>query len=193
MRFIINMLFVLFSAAGAIYVVIIVFIQESFKSVTKDLGILAVFLGLGLLAGSLAYGRWGERVSRSRTIFLCLLLGGLMMIVFSSTVHKNPQLSSAALLAFVLGLVVGPIMIAANTMAHQVSDEKMRGKVFSSFEAVMHFAFLVSMMVSSVLAEYIDRIWILVGIGIIFSAVGLIGLFRYNKVKEQPELFPEKK
>jgi hypothetical protein len=40
------MIFILFSAAGAIYVVIIVFVQETFNSVTKDLGLLAVFLGV---------------------------------------------------------------------------------------------------------------------------------------------------
>lgn len=42
------MMSVLFAAAGAVYVVIIVFIQNAFGSVTKDLGFLAVPLGIGL-------------------------------------------------------------------------------------------------------------------------------------------------
>ncbi|HPB68128.1 MAG TPA: MFS transporter, partial [Candidatus Omnitrophota bacterium] len=51
-RFVINLLFTLMAAAGAVYVVIIVFIQECFKSVTRDLGVLAVFLGAGLFIGA---------------------------------------------------------------------------------------------------------------------------------------------
>jgi len=181
-RFIINMLFILFSAAGAIYVVIIVFVQEVFKSVTRDLGLLAVFLGVGLFVGSLSYGRLGEKISRFKTIFLCLILGGLMLILFSATLQRLPNLWMGAILAFILGLIVGPIMIAANTVVHQVSDDKMRGKVFSALEVVMHFAFLMAMLTSSFLAEYIARFWILIGVGVIFSAVGIIGLLKYHQV-----------
>ena len=47
-RYIINLMMILFMAAGAIYVVIIIFIQESFGSVTKHLGFMAVGLGVGL-------------------------------------------------------------------------------------------------------------------------------------------------
>lgn len=180
-RFIINMLFILFSAAGAIYVVIIVFIQDVFNSITKDLGLLAVFLGLGLFSGSLLYGRFGEKISRFTTIFLCLIFGGIMLIIFSVMIQNRPSLFLAAVLTFILGLIVGPIMIAANTVIHQVSDENMRGKVFSSLEIVVHFAFLLSMIVSSLLAEHIERFWILVAVGIIFAFVGLVGLLRYNR------------
>ena len=181
-RFIINMLFVLFSAAGAIYVVIIVFIQESFGSVTRDLGFLAVFLGLGLFGGALAYGKWGEKISRFRTIFICLLFGGLTLILFSALVQKTANLSLAASLAFLLGLIAGPIFIAANTIVHHVSDEKMRGKVFSGLEMVVHSAFLIAMFLSAFLAEHMARHWILIGVGAIFAGVGLIGLLRFHKI-----------
>lgn len=176
-RFIINMLFILFSAAGAIYVVIIVFVQEVFKSVTRDLGILAVFLGVGLFAGSLIYGRLGKNISRFRIIFLSLIFAGIMVVIFAYVVNKMPNVWLAAALAFVLGLAVGPIMIAANTVTHQVSDDKMRGRVFSSFEVVMHFAFIISMFFSSWLAGYVARFWILIGVGAVFTLVGLVGLF----------------
>ncbi len=180
-RFIINMLFTLFSAAGAIYIVLIVFIQDVFNSVTKDLGLLAVFLGVGLFTGSILYGRFGEKVSRFTTIFLCLIFGGAMLIAFSVLLENFPSLLLASTLAFVLGVIVGPIMIAANTVIHQVSDDAMRGKVFSSLEVVVHFAFLLAMLVSAFLAEHIERFWILVGVGVIFAFVGLVGLLRYRQ------------
>lgn len=177
-RFIINILFILLTAAGAIYVVIIVFIQEAFGSVVKDLGLLAPVLGLGFFVGALLYGRCGQRLSRIKTIFICLFLGGGTLILFVVLTQEFINLWVTGILAFLLGLIVGPIMIAANTIVHQVCHDDMRGKVFSSLEIVIHFAFLVAMLTSAFLAEYIRPFWILSGVGMIFSLVGLVGLVR---------------
>lgn len=180
-RFVINMLFVLFSAAGAVYTVMIIFIQESFGSITRDLGVLAVFLGIGLFCGALIYGKWGTKASKFKTIFVCLVLGGAMLVFFALLVHHTPELWLAGLFSIFLGMIVGPVFIAANTVVHQVSDDQMRGKVFSSLEIVIHFSFLIAMFVSSYLAEYLSRFWILMGVGVIFAGVGIHGLVTYKK------------
>jgi len=180
-RFVINTLFVLLAAAGAVYVVIIVFIQETFQTVTKDLGMLAVSLGIGLFLGTALYGKWGKRWSWQHTIYYCLIAGGLMIVVFAFMVASLASLPVAIALSIILGIVIGPIFIAANTIIHLVADEKMRGKVFSALEIVIHFAFLASMFLCSVLSEYVPRIWILVTVGGIFAAMGTLGLFRFNK------------
>ncbi len=179
-RFVMSMFFVLLSAAGAVYVVIIVFIQKAFNTVTRDLGVLAVCLGAGLFVGALLYGRWGKKVLWSRTIFLSLIAGGAMVIVFAASVQQFASIPLAAGLAFFLGIVIGPIFIACNTIVHVVSDESMRGKVFSSLEVVIHFAFLTSMLISSWLAERVDAFWILVSVGAIFTVVGIVGVVRYR-------------
>ncbi len=179
-RFVINMLFILLAAAGAIYVVIIIFIQQAFHSVTKDLGVLAVFLGIGLFLGVLGYGRVGKQVVWYKTIFYCLILGGLMINIFALVVDRNPNLILAASLALILGLVVGPIFIASNTIVHLVSNESMRGKVFTALEIVIHFSFLVAMLISSWLINYVPPVRILVAVGILFALIGLLGLIRYR-------------
>lgn len=180
-RFIMNIFFVLLAAAGAIYVVIIVFIQETFQSVTKDLGVLAVFLGLGLFSGAIAYGKWGQRFVWYRTIFFCLVLGGGMIIFFTTLVNHYPNLVLASGLSLVLGMVTGPIFIASNTVLHVVSDKQMRGKVFSALEVVIHFAFLSAMLLSSFLSEHIGEQWILIGVGALFVGVGIFGYVRYHR------------
>lgn len=183
-RFIIDMMFVLLSAAGAVYVVIIIFIQKAFDSVTKDLGILAIALGAGLFVGALAYGKWGKKFRWYKTIFFCLTMGGLMLIAFSLVVHHYPNLLFAILIAFFWGMVIGPIFIASNTIVHLVSDENMRGKVFSALEIVIHFAFLVSMLLSSWLSERIETVYILVSVGILIAGVGIVGFVRAKHHKE---------
>ncbi len=182
-RFIMAMLFTVFAAAGAVYVVIIVFIQQSFQSITKDLGVLAVMLGAGLFVGSLLYGRFGQKVSQFLTIFICLIFGGLAMAVFALVVEKYPQILTACVLAFLLGLIIGPIFIAANTVIHVVSHDKMRGRVFSSMEVVMHLGFMVAMFVSAMLSEklHVPNGHILVGVGCLFAVIGILGLVKYRK------------
>ncbi len=179
-RFIASMMFMLFAAAGAIYVVIIIFIQSAFGSVTKDLGILAVFLGVGLFLGALLYGRLGERFSRFKIIFLCLMLGGCALLAFSVAVKQFAHLASAIGLATLLGVVVGPIVIAANTIIHQAGDGKMLGKVFSSLEIVMHLGFLLFMLLSAFVSERVDPFWILATAGSVFALIGSTGLLFFK-------------
>jgi MFS family permease len=180
-RFIFWMMSILFAAAGAIYVVIIVFIQQAFHSVTKDLGFLAVPLGVGLFLGSLAYGRWGTKITAFKVIFWSLISGGAMVILFASMVESTHNRILALGLSFVLGFVIGPAVIASNTVVNKVCDMEMSGKVFAALEFVMYLAFLIAMMTSSFLSEHIDRGWILITVGGIFMVVGLVGLFKEKK------------
>lgn len=177
-RFIMNMLFVLMASAGSIYVTIIVFIQKAFHSVTKDLGVLAVCLGVGLFSGALLYGKWGKRFAWYKTIFFCLLCGGFLLIIFAQVVGKNPNILTAMFLSFLLGIIVGPIFIAANTIVHLLSDDAMRGKVFSALEVVIHLAFLTAMLLSSWISTIVPPGAILTGVGLTVSVIALFGFWQ---------------
>lgn len=182
-RYIINLMMILFMAVGAVYVVIIVFIQSAFGSITKHLGFLAVGLGAGLFLGSMAYGKWGDKKKHIETIFLCLIAGGIMMTIFAFSVQTLKNIWVAQALAVMLGFVVGPIVIAANTVVHKVATSQMQGKVFSAMEFAIHLAFLVTMLVSSKLSEYIPHAWILMAVGVVFCGVGGWGMLRYRQKK----------
>jgi MFS transporter, DHA3 family, macrolide efflux protein len=179
-RYIINLMMLLFMAIGAIYVVIIVFIQSSFGSVTKHLGFLAVGLGIGLFLGSIIYGKWGDKKKHVETIFTCLIAGGLMVAAFAFGVQAFRNVWVAQALAILLGLIVGPIVIAANTVVHQAATTQMQGKVFSTMEFAIHLAFLVTMLISSKLSEFVPHAWILAAVGGVFCCAGIWGLWRYQ-------------
>jgi predicted MFS family arabinose efflux permease len=181
-RFTAGVTFILWSALGAIYVVLIVFVQKTLHSATKDLGLLVMFLGIGLFLGSLIYGRFGERLSHYKTIFSSLILSGIMLIVFALTIQRYPYFLIAALLSFLLGLLVSPIMIVSNTIIHNVSDNEMRGKIFSSMEIVMHLGFLLFMFISGLLAERFSHTLILVIVGCLFSVLGIINFIFHRKI-----------
>ena len=192
MRAVINILFLIWAALGAVYVVLIVFVQETLQSFTLDLGLLVMFLGVGLFAGSLLYGRLGKTTNCLRSIFFYLLLSGINLTAFAFVLARSPHFSTAAVLSFIFGLSVAPIMTAVNTLTQEVTVKEMLGKVFSSLEIVMHFAFLLFMFLGSMLAEYksIGRQGLLVGVGILLALIGLIGFVRI-KLNPSFTLFPQ--
>jgi len=181
-RFTAGVIFALWSALGAVYVVLIVFVQKTLHSATKDLGLLIMFLGIGLFLGSVIYGRFGQRLSHYKTIFTSLVLSGIMLIVFALAINRYPYFLVAAGLSFALGILVSPIMIASNTIIHNVGDNAMMGKIFSSLEIVMHLGFLLFMFISSLLAERFSHLLILVIVGSLFSILGVINLMYHRKI-----------
>ncbi len=181
-RFTAGIMFVLWSALGAAYVVIIVFVQKTLHSATKDLGLLIMFLGIGLFFGSLCYGRFGHRFSHYKTIFVSLILSGLMLACFALVIDRYPYFRIAAGLSLLLGMLISPIMIASNTIVHKVSDNDMMGKVFSSLEIVMHLGFLLFMFISSWLAEKIEPLYILTVVGCLISILGALNLTVNRKI-----------
>lgn len=177
---ILNILFMLWAALGSVYVVVIVFIQRVFHSVVKDLGLLAVFLGCGLFLGSLVYAKLGKKISYLKAIFISLVFTGLSLLAFTSMSYHFVSFHLTAALAFVLGMSISPIMIASNTLVHEVTHAEMRGKIFTTLEIVTHFAFLIFMFITASLAEHVGQFAILITAGISMCCMGIWGLMRRN-------------
>ncbi|MBZ9577910.1 MFS transporter [Patescibacteria group bacterium] len=175
-RFIAQTFFLLWSAVGAVYIVSIVFVQDSLGSVTQDLGFLAMFLGLGLFLGTLVYGQFGQKVSRMRIIFISLMLSGTALSAFAVLLKLRPSNLLAEGLSLILGLTISPIIISSHTLIHEVTKEEMRGRIFGALEVVAHLGFLSFMFLTSFLAERIGRFWILLFVGIMLTIAGLVAL-----------------
>jgi MFS family permease len=103
-------------------------------------------------------------------------------MLFAFFVRKYPNVLVSGMLSGLIGMAASPIMTSVNTLTHETMPEEARGRTFSSLEAVIHLAFLILMFLAAYAAKYIDRFWILVAVGAIFSVCGLIGiLFRSRK------------
>ncbi len=180
------MSFLLMSGVGAVSVVIVVFIQESLKSVTRDLGLLGMSLGAGLFLGSVLYGRFGDMLPKFKVIFSGFTMGGILVVLFSLLIRASGSLALALVLAAVLGLVSSPIVVSSNTMLHEIMPNKIRGRIFSSLEMIIHIAFLVFMLLTSFLAEFISKASILVFSGIFFAVCGAGGMVITKKMLTKP-------
>ena len=172
--------FLLWALLGGIYATGIVFIQESLGSATADLGMLVVFLGMGVLVGSMLWGRYGKGWDRfvmlySSLIGVCLLLFLFAVVLRLDLPHK---FGWAGVILFSAGVAVSPIMMVSQTIVHEEAHQDMFGRVFGVIEIVIHLAFVVAMFFSSLLAEFFSEgniliLWAGIGIGI-----GLDGLIR---------------
>ena len=180
-----NTMFLIMAGVGSIYIVIIVFIQETLRSSTQYLGLLVMFLGAGLFLGSIIYGKFGSKFSKRKVINFGLLSTGLIIVLFTICLKFMPSFFIAGLLSIVLGIFSAPIIVSSNTLLHEVMHDEMRGRIFSSLEIIMHIGFLLFMFLASLTAEKIGRDWVLITTGILFSIIGLIKLIRLGKKEEK--------
>jgi len=137
-----------------------------------------------LFCGALIYGKIGEKFSKVRAIFLSLILGGIFLIQFVILVGIFESFFMAAVIAFLFGGAVSPILISSNTIVHELIPEEAHGRVFSSIEAVVHLAYLVFMLLSAVAAEFISSFSILLIVGLVFILSGTLGIRRVANKKK---------
>jgi len=184
-RFVFQSLSILFACLGALYVVLITFIQTTLGSKTQDLGFLAVCLGLGLFLGSLVYGKIGVKFCAVRTITISLLVSGLYLIIFVVALRYFPETIFAMISTSLLGFIIAPIVIGGSSLIHRDSNKELWGRIFSSLEVVIHFFFLICMLLASYLAEKFSPFAIIISVGSIIVVVSLSILLK-NKKMESP-------
>jgi MFS transporter, DHA3 family, macrolide efflux protein len=182
MHSVVVLLFILASGVGASQVVLIVFIQDSLASITRDLGLLIMFFGIGLFVGAVVYGKLGEGLARIKAILFSLLLGGIFLLQFLVLIHIFANFTLAAIIALFFGAAISPIIISSNTIVHELMPEEAYGRVFSSLEAIMHLAYLIFMFISAILAEIIGSFNILLIVGAVFIVSSVLGIRRSDIV-----------
>ena len=111
-----------------------------------------------------------------------MIFSGIMLVAVALGIQRYPVFEAAALLTFLLGMVISPIMIASNTIIHSVSENAMMGKIFSALGMVIHLGFLLFMFISSILAERFPPLIILVVVGCLLSLLGVGNLLFNRKI-----------
>jgi len=183
LRFVFLIIFMLMSAAGALYIVAIVFVQRVFESATRELGLLAVFLGVGFFFGALVCGRFGNKISKVKMIFIGLISSGFFIACFAVILKVWPVLPLAMIISVLVGLSVGPIFISVNTLIHEVIKSNMRGRIFSTLGIIMNLGFIIFMFISSKLSEFFRPMRVIFGISACFVIYGIWGMVKFGGKK----------
>ncbi|MFQ5952828.1 MAG: MFS transporter [Candidatus Omnitrophota bacterium] len=177
MKVVASTLFLLMAGAGSIFCIIIVFIQESFGSVTEDLGLFGAFLGVGVFLGTVAFGKYGQKFSKIRSIFASLALSGAAIVLFAFYAKGSPSLGIGGFLILLTGAAIAPVLTCTTTLIHNLIPDEARGRIFSSMEVIIHLAFMMFMFFTAYLAKFISNFAILIVCGAVFLFIGVMGWF----------------
>lgn len=187
----------LFSILGSLYIVFIVFVQKNLGTATgsvtgtKDLGILAVWISIGLFIGSLIYGRVSKKFPLASTIYAMLFSSSIFLVLFALVVKGLHAAGLACVFALILGMLVSPILIACNSLIHQNGDDEILGRLFSNLEVVMQAGFVVFMFITAFLADIFTPFTIIMAIGIFvffYSAYSFANEYRNKTFDEESEI-----
>ena len=177
-KFVATSLFILMGASGIGYLLVTVFVTKALNLGTIGLSVLASFLGIGMLAGSLIYGHFGEQIEREKVIVGGILVCGVCAVLLGG----SKSLFLLSLGVSIIGFIASPIMIAAYTLTQELTPDRIRGRVFSALEVIINSSFLFFIWVAGVLGAWlpIQSIFYLTGVGLLVYGSKTLVL-RYTK------------
>ena len=177
-KFVATSLFILMGASGIGYLLVTVFVTKALNLGTIGLSVLATFLGMGMLAGSLIYGHFGEQIEREKVIVGGTLICGVCAVLLGG----SKSLFLLSLGVGIIGFIASPIMIAAYTLTQELTPDRIRGRVFSALEVIINSSFLFFIWVAGVLGAWlpIQSIFYLTGVGLLVYGSKTLVL-RYTK------------
>lgn len=177
-KFVATSLFILMGASGIGYLLVTVFVTKALNLGTIGLSVLATFLGIGMLAGSLIYGHFGEQIEREKVIVGGILVCGVCAVLLGG----SKSLFLLSLGVSIIGFIASPIMIAAYTLTQELTPDRIRGRVFSALEVIINSSFLFFIWVAGVLGTWlpIQSIFYLTGVGLLVYGSKTLVL-RYTK------------
>lgn len=176
-RFVVGLLALLMTGAGASLVVGTTLVQKSLGSVTKDLGFVSLWAGIGMLLGTLAHGRWGTH-RRKRLVLGGAFIGcALALCGFVVAVGQMRSGVAASVAGLFLGFCVAPVGVVANTLVHQAHPERLHGRIFSSLGIVVNLGFIGSMLAGGWLGERWGEARLLAALAAAFALCGAALLY----------------
>ncbi len=121
-KFVATSLFILMGASGIGYLLLTVFVTKALNLGTIGLSVLATFLGMGMLAGSLIYGHFGEQIEREKVIVGGTLICGVCAVLLGG----SKSLFLLSLGVSIIGFIASPIMIAAYTLTQELTPDRIK-------------------------------------------------------------------
>ncbi len=171
-RRIVALLALLVGGAGASMVVGAVMVQSALHSVTKDIGFLSLWFGIGIFLGTLAHGKYGTHWPKRRALGTAFLGCGFSVWLFIAAVLALKSGVSASFSTGMLGFFVAPVGIVTNTLVHEAHPERLQGRIFSSLGVVFNLSLILSMLAAGWLTDRGGRGLLLGLIGAAFAAAG---------------------
>ncbi|MBK8247907.1 MAG: MFS transporter [Gemmatimonadetes bacterium] len=140
LRFAFGSLILLGGFASTVYVAMTVSVQTVMGRGTAGVGILGGVLAAGMVLGSVVVGSVARSLSRTTVIESGIGVIGLLMLVGGTFFSYGVLLP----VAFLGGAMLGPVMIAQDTLLHEHAPADARAVLFSTKDLLLAGVFAVS-------------------------------------------------
>ncbi len=143
--------FVASAVFGLIWAIHLPFAVQALGATEFDYGLLESLYPIGMVAGSLAMARLGDRLGAGQWIAISLLGVGLTMLAFGLSRSVPPAL----LITLLEGMIYAPAVVAQTVVIQRHTPRAARGRVFSAFFVMVDSLFLVGLAAGG-LADVLD-------------------------------------
>lgn len=155
---------------GALNALAVFFLRDNLHASVSWLGTLYAAIGIGGVGGALLGGWAGRRIGSARVFWLAMVLGGLLLLVYS----RLTQLPVALAVEGLAGLMFGALNAAAPPLFLAAIPQHLMGRVMSVFNPLQQVANIISIAVAGFLAGTVLRSMHLVVAGAKFGPVDTI-------------------
>ncbi len=138
---------------GALNALAVFFLRDNLHASVSWLGTLYAAIGIGGVGGALLGGWAGRRIGPARVFWLAMVLGGLLLLVYS----RLTQLPVALAVGGLAGLMFGALNAAAPPLFLAAIPQHLMGRVMSVFNPLQQVANIISIAVAGFLAGTVLR------------------------------------
>ena len=145
LRFVFATVALVAATSGSLYVLAVIIVQAVMGLGTGGLGLAGGIGATGMIAGLYLTGVLGSRWPKGRTILAACVSAGLLLVWFAGSFSPV----RLGVVAFLVGVLVAPILISQDTWLHQVLPDRTRGRVFAFRDLLTNAAFAAAAVVTA--------------------------------------------
>jgi MFS family permease len=179
--------FLMIAALGPDYVTGIIGLPK------EDIGLIVGPAGTGVFIGVLIVGRVASRVPRERLIDFSLTAAGINILILALAkgtlnlfwpgdgVPLSVLTVICGFFAMLLGFSNAFILIPAQTMLQERTNEEIRARVYATFFTISNTVAFVPIFFAAASADLFGVVEVLTVVGLIVATIGAFSLLKWNK------------
>ena len=189
------------------------FARDTLGLTAKDLIVVVLPLGLGIVFGVLLLNNYGKYVARRRAIEVGLVLLGVLLVlltvagpvsrILTGVGEGLPLVDVSALtslvavvvaIAFVAGIAYGIVAISAQVQLQEDIPADVRGRVFGVLNMLISVASILPIIVVGYIADHIGTTAVILGAAALVLASGLASILTRGPIRasEGRDVIPDK-
>ena len=187
------------------------FARDTLRLSSRDLIVVVLPLGIGIVMGVLLLNNYGKYIARRRAIELGLVLLGILLVIltvagpvsrFLTGVGEELPVDLSSLtslvsvvvaLAFLAGICYGIVAISAQVQLQEDIPAEGRGRVFGVLNMLVSVASILPIIIVGPIADAVGVTPVIVSVAALVLVSGIVSIVVRGPIKagEGPDLVPE--